>query len=189
MRIASLLAVIVLVFGFAPVAEASEELTREQRDALVNLLDKDISQFTKEGRLSEKGQIIADRTLASLILDSPLKTVEEMKDEDRLNSQKPKIMKGGKEAQLLQEKVQKIAQEAKKQFKEAKEQIREKLRKDVAQYDEKGRPLPPVTTDVAYDLTRLWPLKKVLKEEGLESPALDALFAQALRRYWLRKDL
>lgn len=189
MRIASLLAAIVIVFGFVSFSSASEELTREQRDALVNLLDKDVSLLIERNSLSERGQKIADRALASLILDPPLKTVEEMKDEDKLNSRKPEMMKGGREVQLLQKEIQKISKEAKKQFKEVKDQIRKELEKDLKQNSREGRPLPPMTADIAFDLTRLWSLKKVLNDEGLKSPALDALFAQAVRRYWLRKDL
>lgn len=158
---------ILLVLGcilFWPM-EKPEIPVDKERNALIINLGEDILKFIAAGKLSEEDKKTAHHIFISLILDLPLKTIEEMKKEDRREKEWPGTTG--------------------KKFKEV---LKKRITEDLVSMNSENSPLPSVTLDLAYDLDRLGLLKEVLENAKLESESLDVLFDRAIVRLFLQTE-
>ena len=167
MRIAGLF-VLLLVLGWSlswPATEPETLLTDSPRDVLVLTLTKEILTFIKEDKLSEKDQNTVRIIAASLISDLPLKTIEEIKNDDAREKDQPGIT-----------------------GREFKEQLRKKLTDTLVSINVDNHPLPTVSPDLAYDLERLDVLDGILRNSNLGSEALDILLVSVITRLFTQTE-
>lgn len=167
MRIVGLFILVVVLWCFLswPATEPETFLTDSPRDVLVLNLSKDILGFIEAGKFSEEDQKTVRLVSFSLMSDLPLKTIEEIKNDDVREREQPGTT--GKE------------------FKEySKKRMTEAL---VLMNVTNGR-LPMVSPDLAYDLERLDFLKEILGNANLKSEALDALLECVIIRLFTQTE-
>ncbi|MDE1919444.1 MAG: hypothetical protein KGH56_01965 [Patescibacteria group bacterium] len=137
-------------------------ITIDERDDLVNRVNRELSEFLEQNKIpsSDARQVVRE-AMRDLAIDPPLKTMEEIAE----------MGQGCSEIGEFDPK---------------------RLIKSVAdglhEGDKTHRPAPPVTLELACDMTRLLMLKAVLKEANLKSKALENLIQEVAIMAWFLKE-